>query len=221
MLVLIFYVSCVLFVLLVLGLVMRLVGFSILKFLKYIREELMIVLGTASSDSVLPQLMRKLRGLGVGESTVGLVIPTGYSFNLDGFSIYLTLAAVFIAQATNTPLALTDLLIILGVSMVTSKGAHGVPGSAIVILAATLAAVPALPIVGLVLVLAVDWFMGMGRALTNMIGNAVATVVIGAWENDIDRARVRQVLDGEIEVGLDEAAEIAAEPGAVIGHAKV
>jgi aerobic C4-dicarboxylate transport protein len=219
-LVLIFYVSCALFVLLVLGFVMRLAGFSLIKFLKYIRVELMIVLGTASSDSVLPQLMRKLKGLGVGESTVGLVIPTGYSFNLDGFSIYLTLAAVFIAQATNTPLAFTDLLIILGVSMVTSKGAHGVPGSAIVILAATLAAVPALPIVGLVLVLAVDWFMGMGRALTNMIGNAVATVVIGAWENDIDRARVRQVLDGEIKVSLDEAAEIAAEPAA-IGHAKV
>ena len=220
-LVLIFYVSCALFVLLVLGLVMRFVGFSIVKFLRYIREELLIVLGTASSDAVLPQLMRKLKGLGVGESTVGLVIPTGYSFNLDGFSIYLTLAAVFIAQATNTPLAFGDLLIILGVSMVTSKGAHGVPGSAIVILAATLAAVPALPIVGLVLVLAVDWFMGMGRALTNMIGNAVATVVIGAWENDIDRVRVRQVLDGEIKVGLDEAAEIAAEEGAGVGHAKV
>ena len=221
MLVLIFYVSCAVFVLVVLGLVLRFVGFSIVKFLRYIREELLIVLGTASSDSVLPQLMRKLKGLGVGESTVGLVIPTGYSFNLDGFSIYLTLAAVFIAQATNTPLAFGDLLIILGVSMVTSKGAHGVPGSAIVILAATLAAVPALPIVGLVLVLAVDWFMGMGRALTNMIGNAVATVVIGAWENDIDRVRVRQVLDGEIKVGLDESAEVAAEERAVIGHAKV
>jgi aerobic C4-dicarboxylate transport protein len=219
-LVLIFYVTCALFVLLVLGTVLRLVGFSIIKFLRYIREELMIVLGTASSDSVLPQLMRKLKGLGVGESTVGLVIPTGYSFNLDGFSIYLTLAAVFIAQATNTPLAFGDLLIILGVSMVTSKGAHGVPGSAIVILAATLAAVPALPVVGLVLVLAVDWFMGMGRALTNMIGNAVATVVIGAWENDIDRARVHQVLNGEITVGLDEAAEIATEEGAVAAHAK-
>ena len=124
---------------------------------------------------------------------------------------------MFIAQATNTPLAFGDLLIILGVSMVTSKGAHGVPGSAIVILAATLAAVPALPIAGLVLVLAVDWFMGMGRALTNMIGNAVATVVIGAWENDIDRVRVRQVLDGEIKIGLDEAAEIAAEEGEVSG----
>ena len=220
-LVLIFYISCALFVLLVLGTVMRLVGFSIIKFLRFIREELLIVLGTASSDAVLPQLMRKLKGLGIGESTVGLVIPTGYSFNVDGFSIYLTLAAVFIAQATNTPLAFGDLLIILGVSMVTSKGAHGVPGSAIVILAATLTAVPDLPIAGLVLVLAVDWFMGMGRALTNVTGNAVATVVIGAWEKDIDRERVHQVLNGEIQVGLDEAAEITAEEGIAVAHAKV
>ena len=220
-LVLMFYISCALFVLLVLGTVMRLVGFSIFKFLRFIREELLIVLGTASSDAVLPQLMRKLKGLGVGEGTVGLVIPTGYSFNLDGFSIYLTLAAVFIAQATNTPLAFGDLLVILGVSMVTSKGAHGVPGSAIVILAATLTAVPDLPIAGLVLVLAVDWFMGMGRALTNVTGNAVATVVIGAWEKDIDRERVHQVLNGEIQVGLDEAAEITAEEGIAVAHAKV
>ena len=204
MLVLIFYASCIVFVLCVLGLILRMAGFSIIKFLRYIREELMIVLGTASSDSVLPQLMRKLEGLGVGKSTVGLVIPTGYSFNLDGFSIYLTLAAVFIAQATNTPLSFTDLMVILGVSLVTSKGAHGIPGSAIVILAATLTAIPSLPVVGLVLVLAVDWFMGIGRALTNMIGNAVATVVIGAWEKDIDRVRANQVLNGEVTVTLDE-----------------
>ena len=203
MLVLIFYTACLVFVLGVLGLIMRVAGFSIVKFLRYIKDELMIVMGTASSDAVLPPLMRKLEALGVGKSTVGLVIPTGYSFNLDGFSIYLTLAAVFIAQATNTPLSFTDLLVILGISMITSKGAHGIPGSAIVILAATLTAIPALPVVGLVLVLAVDWFMGIGRAMTNMIGNSVATVVIGAWENDIDRERARQVLDGEIEVSLD------------------
>ena len=190
-------------------------GFSIIKFLRYIREELMIVLGTASSDAVLPQLMRKLEGLGVGKSTVGLVIPTGYSFNLDGFSIYLTLAAVFIAQATNTPLSFTDLMVILGVSLVTSKGAHGIPGSAIVILAATLTAIPSLPVVGLVLVLAVDWFMGIGRALTNMIGNAVATVVIGAWEKDIDRVRANQVLNGEVTVTLDET-EAEPEPAATV-----
>jgi aerobic C4-dicarboxylate transport protein len=214
MLVLIFYASCIFFVLAVLGFVMRLAGFSIVKFLRYIREELMIVLGTASSDSVLPQLMRKLERLGVGKSTVGLVIPTGYSFNLDGFSIYLTLAAIFIAQATNTPLSTVDLVTILAVSLVTSKGAHGIPGSAIVILAATLTAIPALPVVGLVLVLAVDWFMGIGRALTNMIGNAVAAVVIGSWEKDIDKEQVRRVLDGEVEVSLDETAPGpgAAEP---------
>jgi aerobic C4-dicarboxylate transport protein len=199
----------------VLGLILRMAGFSIIKFLRYIREELMIVLGTASSDSVLPQLMRKLEGLGVGKSTVGLVIPTGYSFNLDGFSIYLTLAAVFIAQATNTPLSFTDLMVILGVSLVTSKGAHGIPGSAIVILAATLTAIPTLPVVGLVLVLAVDWFMGIGRALTNMIGNAVATVVIGAWEKDIDRVRANQVLNGEVTVTLDET-EAEPEPAATV-----
>ena len=197
MLVLVFYVSCIVFVLVVLGFVMRLVGLSIIKFLAYIREELLIVLGTASSDVVLPQLMRKLERLGIGDSTVGLVIPTGYSFNLDGFSIYLTLAAIFIAQATNTPLSFEQLLAILGVSLLTSKGAHGIPGSAIVILAATLSAIPDLPVVGLVLVLAVDWFMGMGRALTNMIGNAVATVVIGAWEDDLNRKQARRVLDGD------------------------
>ena len=215
MLVLIFYASCIVFVLCVLGLILRMAGFSIIKFLRYIREELMIVMGTASSDSVLPQLMRKLEGLGVGKSTVGLVIPTGYSFNLDGFSIYLTLAAVFIAQATNTPLSFTDLMVILGVSLVTSKGAHGIPGSAIVILAATLTAIPTLPVVGLVLVLAVDWFMGIGRALTNMIGNAVATVVIGAWEKDIDRVRANQVLNGEVTVTLDET-EAVPEPAATV-----
>ena len=141
--------------------------------------------------------MRKLENMGIRSSTVGLVIPTGYSFNLDGFSIYLTLAVVFIAHATGTPLAISDLLTILLVSLVTSKGAHGIPGSALVILAATLAAVPAIPAAGLVLVLSVDWFMGIGRALTNLIGNCVATVVIARWENDIDLQRTRAVLTGE------------------------
>ena len=213
MLVLVFYVSCVAFVLVVLGLVMRLVGLSIIKFLAYIREELLIVLGTASSDVVLPQLMRKLERLGVGDSTVGLVVPMGYSFNLDGFSIYLTLAAIFIAQATNTPLSFEHLLAILGVSLLTSKGAHGIPGSAIVILAATLTAIPDLPVVGLVLVLAVDWFMGMGRALTNMTGNAVATVMIGAWEKDLNREQARRVLNGEVGFALEEATPEAATVG--------
>ena len=134
-----------------------------------------IVLATASSDAVLPQIMRKLERMGVKDFVVGLVIPTGYSFNLDAFSIYLTLAVVFIAQATNTPLSFGDLLLVLGVSLITSKGAHGVPGSAIVILAATLNAVPSIPAIGLVLVLSVDWFIGMARALGNLIGNCVAT----------------------------------------------
>src|SRR6202041_3849291 len=152
----------------VLGGVMALAGLNIFKFLNYFREELTIVLATASSDAVLPQIMRKLERMGIKSSVVGLVIPTGYSFNLDAFSIYLTLVVVFIAQATNTPLSLGDLLIILGVSLVTSKGAHGVPGSAIVILAATLHAVPAIPAVGLTLVLSVDWFVGIARAVGNL-----------------------------------------------------
>jgi aerobic C4-dicarboxylate transport protein len=193
----IFYASCIVFVLGVLGAIMRMTGLSVVKLIKYLKDELLIVLGTAASDSVLPQIMRKLEYLGISKATVGLVIPTGYSFNLDGFSIYLTLAAVFIAQATNTPLGTGDLIAILGVSLLTSKGAHGVPGSALVILAATLTAIPALPVAGLALVLAVDWFMGIGRALTNLIGNCVATVVVAAWEKDLDKVRARRVLDGE------------------------
>src|SRR6516165_4189012 len=196
-LVVLFYASVAIFVLVILGGVMRLAGLNILKFLAYLREELTIVLATASSDAVLPQIMRKLERMGAKKSVVGLVVPTGYSFNLDAFSIYLTLAVVFIAQATNTPLSLGDLLLILGVSLVTSKGAHGVPGSAIVILAATLNAVPAIPAIGLVLVLSVDWFIGMARALGNLIGNCVATVVIAAWEGDLDRETAARVLAGK------------------------
>jgi aerobic C4-dicarboxylate transport protein len=162
-----------------------------------------VVLATTSSDSVLPQIMAKLRRMGVRDSTVGLVIPTGYSFNLDAFSIYITLAAVFIAQATNTPIGMADLLTILAISLVTSKGAHGVPGSAIVVLAATLHAVPAIPAIGLVLVLSVDWFMGIARALGNLIGNCVATVAVAAWEGDIDRERAHAVLDGRMPVEED------------------
>ncbi|SFI46558.1 dicarboxylate/amino acid:cation symporter [Bradyrhizobium sp. Gha] len=195
-LVMLFYVSVGIFVLGVLGGVMALAGINILKFLAYLREELMIVLATASSDAVLPQIMKKLERMGVKDSVVGLVIPTGYSFNLDAFSIYLTLAVVFIAQATNTPLSFGDLLLVLGVSLITSKGAHGVPGSAIVILAATLNAVPSIPAIGLVLVLSVDWFIGMARAVGNLIGNCVATVVVAAWEGDLDRAKAAKVLEG-------------------------
>lgn len=197
-LVAVFYLSCFVFVTVVLGVVMRLAGFSVFKLIRYLREELSIVLGTASSDAVLPQVMRKLEYMGVKDSTVGLVIPTGYSFNLDGFSIYLTLAVLFIAQATNTPLSTHDLIVVLLVSLVTSKGAHGIPGSAIVILAATLSAIPAIPVLGLVLILPVDWFVGIARALTNLIGNCVATVVVAVWENDIDRARAKRVLNREL-----------------------
>lgn len=196
MLVGLFYFSVLIFVFVVLGLVMRLSGFSLVKLLRYLREELTIVLATTSSDSVLPQIMAKLRHMGIRDSTVGLVIPTGYSFNLDAFSIYITLAAVFIAQATNTPISMADLLTILAIALVTSKGAHGVPGSAIVVLAATLHAIPAIPAIGLVLVLSVDWFMGIARALGNLVGNCVATVAIAAWEGDIDRERAHAVLNG-------------------------
>lgn len=195
-LVILFYVSVGIFVLGVLGGVMALAGINILKFLSYLREELTIVLATASSDAVLPQIMKKLERMGVKDSVVGLVIPTGYSFNLDAFSIYLTLAVVFIAQATNTPLSFGDLLLVLGVSLITSKGAHGVPGSAIVILAATLNAVPSIPAIGLMLVLSVDWFIGMARAVGNLIGNCVATVVVAAWEGDLDHAKAAKVLEG-------------------------
>src|SRR5450432_4031542 len=196
-LVVLFYASVAIFVLVILGSIMRLAGVNIFKFLAYLREELTIVLATASSDAVLPQIMRKLEHMGVKKSVVGLVIPTGYSFNLDAFSIYLTLAVVFIAQATNTPLSIGDLLLVLGISLLTSKGAHGIPGSAIVILAATLSAVPTIPAIGIVLVLSVDWFIGMARAAGNLVGNCVATVVIAAWEGDLDHATAARVLDGK------------------------
>ncbi|WP_396329794.1 C4-dicarboxylate transporter DctA [Burkholderia anthina] len=213
-LVAVFYLSCFVFVTVVLGTVMRLAGFSVFKLIRYLREELSIVLGTASSDAVLPQVMSKLEYMGIKDSTVGLVIPTGYSFNLDGFSIYLTLAVLFIAQATNTPLSTHDLIVVLLVSLVTSKGAHGIPGSAIVILAATLSAIPAIPVLGLVLILPVDWFVGIARAVTNLIGNCVATVVVAVWEHDIDRARAKRVLNRELRyVPADEQGRAAPVAG--------
>ena len=196
MLVVLFYAAVAIFVFVILGTIMRVSGLSLIKLLRYLREELAVVFATTSSDSVLPQIMAKLRHMGIRDSTVGLVIPTGYSFNLDAFSIYITLAAVFIAQATNTPITMADLLTILAISLVTSKGAHGVPGSAIVVLAATLQAIPAIPAIGLVLVLSVDWFMGIARALGNLIGNCVATVAVARWEGDIDMDRAREVLNG-------------------------
>ncbi|WP_284336769.1 C4-dicarboxylate transporter DctA [Comamonas sp. NoAH] len=209
MLVVLFYAAVVVFVVVVLGLILRFSGFSLFKLLRYLREELAVVFATTSSDSVLPQIMAKLKHMGVRDSTVGLVIPTGYSFNLDAFSIYITMAAVFIAQATNTPISMVDLLTILAISLLTSKGAHGVPGSAIVVLAATLQAVPAIPAIGLVLVLSVDWFMGIARALGNLIGNCVATVAIAAWEGDIDKDRAHKVLNGEDVPALEQPEERA------------
>jgi aerobic C4-dicarboxylate transport protein len=192
-----FYATCFIFVFVVLGLISRLHGFSVWKFIKYIKEELFIVLGTSSSESVLPRMMAKLENLGVRKSTVGLVIPTGYSFNLDGTSIYLTMAAVFIAQATDTQMTLTQQLTLLGVLLLTSKGAAGVTGSGFIVLAATLSAVGHVPVAGLALILGIDRFMSEARALTNLVGNGVATVVVGKWTGDLDTGRLQAVLNNE------------------------
>jgi aerobic C4-dicarboxylate transport protein len=198
-----FYLTCLLFIFVVLGLIARLTGFSILKFIRYIKEELLIVLGTSSSESVLPRIMLKMEKLGCSKSVVGLVIPTGYSFNLDGTSIYLTMAALFVAQATNTPLTLTQELTVLGVLLLTSKGASGVTGSGFITLAATLSAIPAIPLAGLALILGIDRFMSEARALTNLIGNGVATVVAAKWENELDERRLEAALNG-----MEEAVEL-------------
>jgi aerobic C4-dicarboxylate transport protein len=198
-----FYATCFIFVFVVVGLIARLHGFSVWKFIKYIKEELFIVLGTSSSESVLPRMMAKLENLGVRKSTVGLVIPTGYSFNLDGTSIYLTMAAVFIAQATDTPMTLTQQLTLLGVLLLTSKGAAGVTGSGFIVLAATLSAVGHVPVAGLALILGIDRFMSEARALTNLVGNGVATVVVGKWTGDLDTGRLQAVLNNETAAEAD------------------
>lgn len=190
-----FYATCVLFIFVVLGAVTRLHGFSIWKFVRYIREELFIVLGTSSSESVLPRMMSKMETAGCSKPVVGLVIPTGYSFNLDGTSIYLTMAAVFIAQATNTPLTLADQLTLLAVLLLTSKGAAGVTGSGFIVLAATLSAVGTLPVTALALILGIDRFMSEARALTNLVGNGVATVVVAKWCNALDEKKLKRELD--------------------------
>jgi aerobic C4-dicarboxylate transport protein len=200
-----FYLTSLLFVLGVLGAIAALSGFSILKFIAYIREELLIVLGTSSSESVLPQLILKLERLGAGPAPAGLVVPTGYSFNLDGTNIYLTLATLFLAQATNTPLSLGQELSILAVAMLTSKGASGVTGAGFITLAATLAVVPDLPIAALALIVGVDRFMSECRALTNLVGNGVATLVIARWEGDLDRAVLARELDRGPGAALDPA----------------
>lgn len=194
-LILIYYMTVIFFVVVILGLILKLLGYNIFKFIRYFKEEILIVCGTSSSDSVLPQVMYKLKKLGIKDTTVSLVIPSGYSFNLDGFSIYLTLAVVFIAQATGVHLSISDLLIILLITLFTSKGAHGIPASAIVVLAATLSSFPIIPAIGLVLILSIDWVIGIIRAVSNLIGNCVATLVIGSWEKDVDVQQVQRMLN--------------------------
>jgi len=207
-----FYLTCLLFIFVVLGTICKLCGFSIFKFIAYIKEELLIVLGTSSSETVLPRMMAKLENLGCTKSVVGMVIPTGYSFNLDGTSIYLTMAAIFVAQATNTPLTITQTLTILGVLMLTSKGAAGVTGSGFVTLAATFAAIPTIPVAGLALILGIDRFMSEARALTNLVGNGVATVVVSRWENELDMTRMAQVLNNETDEEAEEPEMLLLEP---------
>jgi aerobic C4-dicarboxylate transport protein len=189
-----FYLTSLLFVVVVLGIIARAVGFNILRFVAYIKEELLIVLGTSSSEAALPHLMEKLEKLGCSRSVVGLVVPTGYSFNLDGTNIYMTMAVVFIAQATNTDLTWGQQLTLLAVTMLTSKGASGVTGAGFITLAATLAVVPTIPLSGMVLILGIDRFMSECRALTNIVGNGVATVVVSAWERELDHAKLKNAL---------------------------
>lgn len=190
-----FYLTCILFVVIVLGLIARFSGFSIFKFLRYIRDELLLVLGTSSSESVLVPMMEKLERLGCSKSVVGLVIPSGYSFNLDGTNIYLTMAAIFVAQALNVDLTLGQELSLLLIAMLTSKGASGVTGAGFITLAATLTVVPAVPVAGLALILGIDRFMSEARALTNLVGNGVATIVVARWEGEIDRETLARELD--------------------------
>ncbi|WP_066794613.1 C4-dicarboxylate transporter DctA [Sphingomonas soli] len=206
-----FYVTALIFVLVVLGAVSALAGFSIFRLIRYLKAELLLVLGTSSSEAALPALIDKMERAGVGKQVVGLVVPLGYSFNLDGTNIYMTLAALFIAQACGVDLSLADQLLLLGVAMLSSKGAAGVTGSGFITLAATLAVVPSVPVAGMALILGVDRFMSECRSITNFIGNAVATVVVGRWEGAIDRQKLADALEGRIE---SRPARIAAEADA-------
>jgi aerobic C4-dicarboxylate transport protein len=192
-----FYATCLLFIILVLGSVAAWAGFNLFKFIRHIKEELLIVLGTSSSETVLPRMMAKLEHLGCSKSVVGLVIPTGYSFNLDGTSIYMTMAAIFIAQATNTDLTVGQQLGILAVLLLTSKGAAAVTGGGFVTLAATLATIPTIPVAGLALIIGIDRFMSEARALTNLVGNGVATVVIAKWDGALNARRMNRILNGQ------------------------
>jgi aerobic C4-dicarboxylate transport protein len=194
-----FYLTSILFVLVVLGTIAHFAGFSILRFIAYIKDELLIVLGTSSSETVLPQMIQKMRHLGASQSVVGLVIPTGYSFNLDGTNIYMTLATLFLAQATNTPLSIGQELGILVIAMITSKGASDVTGAGFVTLAATLAIVP--DIQSIALILGIDKFMSECRALTNLVGNGVATIVISRWEGELDTEMLKQTMAHPLRIG--------------------
>lgn len=206
-----FYVTCILFVVVVLGSIAKFNGFNIFKFIRYIKEELLIVLGTSSSESVLPRMLNKMEKAGCQKSVVGLVIPTGYSFNLDGTSIYLTMAIVFIAQATNTHMDLIHQITLLAVLLLSSKGAAGVTGSGFIVLAATISAVGYLPLAGLALILGVDRFMSEARALTNLVGNGVATIVVAKWCNQLDNDQLQAALsnqtppDSEIGKGISSS----------------
>ncbi len=189
-----FYVTCLLFVLIILGAISWVVGFSIRKFLLYIKEEMLLVLATSSSETALPTLMGKLQKLGCSKSLVGLVVPTGYTFNTDGSSLYMTLAALFVAQATNTPLTLTQQLTLMAVAVLTSKGASGVQGAGFIALVGTLSVIPTIPVAGMAIILGIDRFMSMLRAMVNMIGNGVATLVVARWENELDRETLQRNL---------------------------
>ncbi|HJW78004.1 MAG TPA: cation:dicarboxylase symporter family transporter, partial [Beijerinckiaceae bacterium] len=210
-----FYTTCLLFIFLVLGTIARLCGFSILKFIRYIKEELLIVLGTSSSESVLPRMIAKMENLGCEPSVVGLVIPTGYSFNLDGTCIYLTMAAIFLAQATNTDLTIWQELGIIAILLLTSKGAAGVTGSGFIVLAATLASVGTIPVASIALILGIDRFMSEARALTNLIGNGLATVVVAKWENALDETRLHRRLNRETDVEADDPEAVKVEDDVV------
>jgi len=206
-----FYITCLAFIGVGLGVVSWLCGFSVFKFIRYIKEELLIVLGTSSSESVLPRMIAKMENLGCEKSVVGLVIPTGYSFNLDGTCIYLTMAAVFLAQATNTPLSLGQELALIGVLLLTSKGAAGVTGSGFIVLAATLSSIGSVPVASIALILGVDRFMSEARALTNLIGNGVATVVVAKWEGALDMEALRRHLDREADAEADDPEAVLVE----------
>jgi aerobic C4-dicarboxylate transport protein len=207
-LMLVMIAACLFFIFVVLGTIAWSSGISLWKYLKYIKEEILIVMGTSSSETVLPRMMAKLEHAGCAKPVVGLVIPTCYSFNLDGTSIYMSMAAIFIAQATNTPLTISQQLGILAVLLLTSKGAAGVTGSGFITLAATLSSIPALPVAGLALLIGIDRFMSGARSLTNLIGNGLATIVVAKWDGQLDTKRLKRVFDGETIAEAEEPEEM-------------